>query len=137
MTRQETETTMSFAHLTIATKDVAATSEFFQKTLRWRALEMPGNIDVDAAWLEISEGQQLHILGIPDAAPPHDAEFGRHYAFFYPGDDFDEVQSRLRQAGAEIVPAIRETPFRRIFFYDPNRYLFELIDEDGYAPEIK
>ena len=96
---------------------------------------MPTNIDIDAVWLEICEGQQLHILGIPDAKPAQDEEFGRHYAFFHPSHDFEAVQSRLRQENGKIIPAIRETPFRRFFFRDPNGYLFELIDEDGYLDE--
>ena len=42
---------MSFAHLTLATRDVIASRDFFAGTLGWEAIERPGNIDVEAAWL--------------------------------------------------------------------------------------
>ena len=126
---------MSFAHLTIATEDVQATSLFFQNVMKWNPLRMPRNIDIEAVWLEICEGQQLHILGIKDSNRPGDKEFGRHYAFFHPSDDFDAVIKRVTRHGGELVEPIRETPFRRIFFRDLNGYLFELIDQQGYQEE--
>ena len=126
---------MSFAHLTIATNDVASTSTFFQKVMKWIPLRMPQNIEIEADWLEICEGQQLHILGVEEAVPPTDQEFGRHYAFFHPGDDFDPVIQRIETWGGELVEPIRETPFRRIFFRDLNGYLFELIDQAAYQSE--
>ena len=126
---------MSFAHLTLPTTNVEATSKFFQKVMNWKPLNMPGNIDIDADWLEITEGQQLHILGIENTPASADEEFGRHYAFFHPADDFDGVINRVRENDGEIVDPIRETPFRRVFFKDPNGYMFELIDQDGYCVE--
>ena len=101
----------------------------------WKNIRMPGNIDLEAAWLEISPGQQLHILRIEDAPAPDDQEFGRHYAFFHPGSDFNALEDRVTRHGGVIVQPIRETPFQRIFFRDPNGYLFELIDQDGYQTE--
>ena len=45
---------MSFAHLTLATRDVIASRDFFAVTLGWEPIERPGNIDVEAAWLRIA-----------------------------------------------------------------------------------
>ena len=59
-----------FAHLTIATRDVRRTSEFFQQTLGWRSIRMPGNIDLEADWLTIAQGQQLHILHVAISSRP-------------------------------------------------------------------
>lgn len=126
---------MSFAHFTIPTHDVEGTKSFFAKVMKWVPLVMPQNIDIDAAWLEIAPGQQLHILGIEEFAAPQDEEFGRHYAFFHPANDFDGVIERIKSNGGQLVDPIRETPFRRIFFRDPNGYLFELIDQDAYVVE--
>ena len=126
---------MTFAHLTIETRDVSKTRDFFEQVMKWRVLQMPQNIDIDAAWLEIAEGQQLHILGIPDSTKPVDAEFGRHFALFHPADDFDGVIHRVNEHGGEVIEPIRETPFRRVFFSDPNGYVFELIDREGYVVE--
>ena len=124
---------MTFAHATLATRDVRATSQFFVDTLGWTPIEKPGNIDVRAAWLKIGQGQELHLLQIDDFAPSeHEAEFGRHIAVFYPGDQFGSLKQRLSDAGAELIPAKRPTPFQRFFFRESNGYVFEVIDQQGY-----
>ena len=131
-----------FAHLTIATRDVRRTSEFFQKTLGWSQIHMPGNVDLEADWLQVSPAessnpsQQLHILRVEGFEPsPFEEEFGRHFAIFHAGSDFFALKQRIIDAGGELVEAIRETPFERFFFRDPNGYMFEVIDRDGYVVE--
>ena len=104
---------------------------------------MPGNVDLEADWLEIAPpgdgvvgGQQLHILPVADFGPSeHEEEFGRHFALFYPGTDFAALKKRLVEHGGQLIDAIRETPFERFFFRDPNGYMFEVIDQDGYVTE--
>ena len=131
-----------FAHLTIATRDVRRTSQFFQQTLGWSQIHMPGNIDLQADWLQMAPGadgappQQLHILYVEDfEVSPFEREFGRHVAVFHPGSDFSALKQRITTAGGQLIDAIRETPFERFFFRDPNGYLFEVIDRDGYVVE--
>lgn len=125
-----------FAHLTIAVRDARASAEFFQKTLGWKIIRMPSNIDIEAAWVEVAPGQQVHILTIPGYEPsPFEAEFGRHFAFFHSGADFAALKQRLTQNGARLIEAIRPTPFARFFFRDPNGYFFEIINRDEYAAE--
>ena len=126
----------TFAHLTIATRDVSATAEFYAKTLGWGDINVPNNTPLDARWLSMGEGQQLHILKVDGfEASPFEQEFGRHFAIFHAGYDFEDLQQRLRENGAEIIKAVRETPFRRFFFRDPNGYVFEVIDRDQYVIE--
>jgi catechol 2,3-dioxygenase-like lactoylglutathione lyase family enzyme len=125
-----------FAHLTIAVRDARATAEFFQRTLGWKIIRMPANIDIEAAWVEVAPGQQVHILTIPGFEPsPFEAEFGRHFAFFQPGADFSDLKQRLAANGATLIDALRPTPFERFFFRDPNGYFFEIINRDEYAAE--
>jgi len=127
---------MSFAHLTLATRDVIASRDFFAGTLGWEPIERPGNIDVEAAWLRIVPGQELHLLRVPDFEPSgFEREFGRHFAVEYPADGFAGLKERLAKHGAELIDPIRETPFERFFFRDPNGYIFEVVDAD-HAPEI-
>jgi catechol 2,3-dioxygenase-like lactoylglutathione lyase family enzyme len=122
---------MSFAHLTLATRDVEKTSAFFEKTLGWRPILRPGNIGRDAAWLTISPGQELHLLRVDDFEPsPFEREFGRHLAVEYPVEDFPALRDRLIESGGELIDPIRETPFARFFFRDPNGYVFEVVDAD-------
>jgi catechol 2,3-dioxygenase-like lactoylglutathione lyase family enzyme len=125
-----------FAHLTIATRDVRKTSQFFQQTLGWKPMRTPANTPLDADWLEIAAGQQLHILLVEDYAPStFEQEFGRHCAIFHAGADFDGLKERLAEQGAELIDAIRPTPFARFFFRDPNGLMWEVIDRDAYVVE--
>ena len=129
---------MSFAHLTLATRDVARTAAFFENTLGWPRVAVPGNTprDLSAAWIEMGPGQQVHILRVDGFEPsPFEAEFGRHFAVFHPGDDFPALKRRLAEHGAALVDPIRPTPFERFFFRDPNGYVFEVIAEEQYHPE--
>lgn len=116
-------------HFTLATRDVIASREFFANTIGWESISRPGNIEIEAAWLDIGDGQQLHLLHIPDAAPsPFEAEFGRHFAFDYPLAEFEALKERLVEHGAKLIAPIRETPFERFFFKEPNGYVFEVVD---------
>jgi catechol 2,3-dioxygenase-like lactoylglutathione lyase family enzyme len=125
-----------FAHLTIAVRDARAAAEFFERTLGWKIIRMPSNIDIEAAWVEVAPGQQIHILAIPGYEPsPFEAEFGRHFAFFHPGADFPALKQRLEENGATLVAPLRPTPFERFFFRDPNGYFFEIINRDEYVTE--
>jgi len=127
---------MTLAHITLATRDVEATSRFFEATFGWRPIHRPGNIKGTAGWLEIAPDQQLHLLHVEDFEPsPFEAEFGRHVALFHRSTDFDELQKRLADAGARLIKPGRETPFARFFFREPNGYMFEVIDQDSYAAE--
>ena len=131
-----------FAHLTIATRDVRRTSDFFRKTLGWSKIHMPGNVDLEADWLQMvpaaagNPPQQLHILHVEGFEPsPFEEEFGRHFALFHRGSDFPALKQRITDAGGTLVDAIRETPFERFFFRDFNGYMFEVIDRDAYVVE--
>ncbi|HBM78150.1 MAG TPA: hypothetical protein DD438_08560 [Verrucomicrobiales bacterium] len=118
-------------HLTLATRDVIASKDFFLHTLRWEQIPRPGNIDIESAWLDIGDGQQLHLLHVEDFEPsPFEAEFGRHFAFDYPLAEFQPLKERLVDNGAELIKPIRQTPFERFFFREPNGYIFEIVDAD-------
>jgi catechol 2,3-dioxygenase-like lactoylglutathione lyase family enzyme len=127
---------MSIAHLTLATRDVVATRDFFAETLGWKPIARPGNVEIDAAWLRVAPGQELHLLRVPDfEASEFEREFGRHVAVEYPVDGFASLKERLTERGAELIDPIRETPFERFFFRDPNGYIFEVVDA-GREPEV-
>ena len=119
---------MPLAHLTLATRDVQKTQEFFAATLGWRPISRPNNIGRPAAWLHIAPGQELHVVEVADFQPsPFEAEFGRHMAFAIPLADFDSLRRRLLEHGAELMAPIRQTPFARFFFREPNGYVFEIV----------
>jgi catechol 2,3-dioxygenase-like lactoylglutathione lyase family enzyme len=122
---------MSFAHLTLATSEVARTAAFFSESFGWPYLETPANSPVEVLWLEIGPDQQIHMIFVPAFQPsPFENEFGRHVAVFFPLAGFDALRQRLLERGAVMVEELRRAPFERFFFREPiNGYLFEVIDE--------
>jgi predicted enzyme related to lactoylglutathione lyase len=121
----------NFAHLTLPTTQVARTAAFFVEAFGWTYSQAPANVPMEAQWLDIGRGQQIHVVYVPDfATSPFECEFGRHIAVFYPIQDFPALKLRLRERGAVIVPELRSVPFERIFFREPvNGYFFEVIDD--------
>ncbi len=121
---------MSFAHLTLATRDVNRTAAFFERTLGYPRNPIPGNSPVEALWLNLGRGQQMHIIAVDGfEASPFEREFGRHVAVFHPLADFPALKARLTAEGAELMAPQRPTPFERFFFREPiNGYVFEVID---------
>ena len=119
---------MAIAHVTLATRDLRRSVAFFQATLDWRPIDRPGNIGAPAAWLEIAEGQELHLLEVATFEPSaFEREYGRHIAVSFPLAGFPLLKQRLEQNGAELIAATRPTPFERFFFRDPNGYVFEIV----------
>lgn len=122
---------MSLAHLTLPTEHVERTAAFFERTLGYARNPVPGNSPVDALWLDIGRGQEMHVLYVEGfAVSDFEREFGRHVAVFHPLDDFPALKQRLVDAGAEIIAPLRATPFERFFFREPiNGYVFEVVDQ--------
>jgi len=119
------------AHVTMATRNVSKTADFFSYTLNWQSIERPGNIGRPAAWLAVPPNQELHLIEVPDfQISPFEHEFGRHVAVAHPLSDFVALKSRLRESGAKLLEPERETPFQRFFFREPNGYIFEVVEAD-------
>ena len=123
-----------FAHLTLPTQRVEETTRFIEATLGYRRKTVPANSPVDARWLDIGHGQELHVFYVEGfEISRFEAEFGRHVALFHPVDDFPALRRRIVDAGGELVDALRPTSFERLFFREPvNGYLFEVIDRERH-----
>lgn len=123
-----------FAHLTLPTQHVEETTRFLEHTLGYRRKRVPDNSPIEARWLDIGHGQELHVFYVEGfELSPFESEFGRHVALFHPVDDFPAVRQRIVAAGGELVEPLRATHFQRLFFREPvNGYLFELIDRDRH-----
>ena len=119
-----------FAHLTLPTQHVEETTRFIETTLGYRRKAVPANSPVDARWLDIGHGQELHVFYVEGfEVSPFEREFGRHVALYAPLDRFETLKGRLAARGAVFVDALRTTPFERFFFREPvNGYFFEVID---------
>jgi catechol 2,3-dioxygenase-like lactoylglutathione lyase family enzyme len=123
---------VTFAHLTLPTRDVERTCSFFVKTLGLALLPTPKNSPVPVYWLDLGNGQSMHVFYVAEfEVSPFESEFGRHVALFHPLADFPALKERLLAEGAEIVESLRPTPFERFFFREPvNGFFFEVIDAD-------
>ena len=121
---------MSLAHLTLPSREVAATAAFLEKTLGYPRDPLPENAVGDAVWFNIGNGQQLHVLHVEGfEVSPFEREFGRHVALFFPRARFETLKQTLRNHGAELIDPLRATPFARFFFKEPvNGYVFEIIE---------
>jgi catechol 2,3-dioxygenase-like lactoylglutathione lyase family enzyme len=123
-----------FAHLTLPTRNVEETTRFIERTLGYRRKPVPANSPVDARWLDIGHGQELHVFYVQGfELSPFESEFGRHVALFHPLDDFPAVRQRIVEAGGALIEPLRATTFERLFFREPvNGYVFELIDRERH-----
>jgi catechol 2,3-dioxygenase-like lactoylglutathione lyase family enzyme len=126
---------VGLAHITLATRDVRRSVVFFQDALGWQPVARPGNIQTTAAWLEIEPGIELHLIDDPEFEPSRfEKEFGRHIAVTRALAEFAQLKERLKAGGATLIEPIRETPFVRFFFRDPNGYVFEVVEEAHDEP---
>jgi catechol 2,3-dioxygenase-like lactoylglutathione lyase family enzyme len=123
---------VSFAHLTLPTREVERTAAFLEETLGYSRDPVPANVPCETVWLNIGRGQQIHVFYVEGfEVSPFENEFGRHVAVFHPRASFDEVKQRLSERGANIFAPLRATPFERFFFREPvNGYVFEVIESE-------
>ena len=122
---------MALAHVTLATRELACSTAFFHEVLGWTPIGRPRNNAAPAAWLQIAPGQELHLVEVPEFQPsPFEQEYGRHIALSLPRADFPTLKERLIAHGAKVIDPLRDTPFDRFFFRDPNGYLFEVLEQE-------
>lgn len=123
------------SHVTLPTRDVPGSVAFFRESLSWQPVARPGNISVTAAWLEIAPGIELHLIEDRAFEPSRfEKEFGRHIAVSFPLAEFPRLKERLQAHGAALIEPLRETPFARFFFRDPNGYVFEVVEQNHDEP---
>ncbi len=126
---------MALAHITLATRDVGRAAAFFEEALGWRSISRPNNIGRPAAWLAIAPEVELHMIEVPEFEPSSfEREFGRHVAVTVPRAEFPSLKERLHARGATLIDPLRDTPFERFFFRDPDGYVFEVVEEGHDEP---
>jgi len=123
---------LSLAHLTLPTQHVEKTAAFLETTLGFPRDPIPDNSPVDAVWLNIGGGQQMHVFFVEGfELSTHEGEFGRHVALFYRRERMAGLKEQLRSLGAETFEPLRASLNERFFFREPvNGYVFEIIARD-------
>lgn len=72
---------MSLAHLTLPSQHVRRTADFLARMFGYGQGTVPGNSPVEARWLDIGHGQQIHVFYVAGfEVSPFEGEFGRHVA---------------------------------------------------------
>ncbi|MFT5130248.1 MAG: catechol 2,3-dioxygenase-like lactoylglutathione lyase family enzyme [Rhodothermales bacterium] len=126
---------MPIAHLTFACRDIEATARFLEAVMRWPRAAIPQNAEGGVVWLEIADGQELHIIRVDDFEPSaFEREYGRHLAIAVSTDEMAAIKERLTERQTDIIPPIRPTPHERFFFREPNGYVIEVINADQFVP---
>ena len=121
---------MSLAHLTLPTRHVEKTIAFFEETLGYARRPAPGNSPVDALWLDIGRGQQIHVVHVDPLEPRAPRVSSDATSRCSTRGLTSLAEKRLVSRGAELMAPLRDTPFERFFFRDPvNGYVFEVIEE--------
>jgi len=122
---------MALAHVTLATRELARSTAFFHEVLGWTPIGRPRNNAAPAARLQIAPGQELRLVEVPEfQPPPFEQEYGRHIALSLPRAGFPTLKERLIAHGAKVIDPLRDTPFDRFFFRDPNGHLFEVLEQE-------
>jgi len=117
-------------HVTINTKDIGASIEFYGKILGFRQLETVPFDDFSLVYFEIPGGGRMELFDYGGKNPRNareESEAGlRHLAFRV--DDVDEAEKHLRSKGVAITLSATDLPSlgsRAILFLDPNGVTLE------------
>lgn len=119
-------TILALHHVSILVADTARARRFYEDVLGLKPLDRP-DLGFPGAWLALGEGQQLHLMELPNPDPrtgrPEHGGRDRHFALRVA--ELAPFIERLEQAG---VPYTRSRSGRpSIFFRDPDGNAVELM----------
>ena len=130
-------------HIGLATHDMEATLEFYEKVLGFRArvCEMPGtgeNGAIRHAFLDVGRGQMISFMepnDVPGVPADFDCGINRglgigggmiHFAFWCDDElELEAKQSELRGLGVEVTQLVDHGWCKSIYFKDPNQIQLE------------
>ena len=123
-------TTMPLAlhHVTFITTDLAPSRAFYQDLLGLQPDPQRPNMSFDGVWYELSAGQQLHLMLLPNVEagllrPAHGGR-DRHVAFVV--TDLDALIAKLQTAA--IFYILSQSGRRALFCRDPDDNALEFIE---------
>jgi glyoxylase I family protein len=117
-------------HVSINTKDMKASADFYGGILGWKKMETVPFDGFSIVYFEVPGGGRLELFDYGGKNPKNErdeSEAGlRHLAFNV--DDVDEAERSLRANGVTITMAATDLPSldsRAILFLDPNGVTLE------------
>ncbi|MGD8615867.1 MAG: VOC family protein [Gammaproteobacteria bacterium] len=115
-------------HASVIVQDTARAVAFYVDVLGMELESARPDLGFDGAWLRVGNGQQIHLLELPDPdagrEPPPHAGRDRHMALRVRG--LDAVRARLEQEG--IGYTLSRSGRRALFCRDPDGNGIELIE---------
>ena len=119
-------TILALHHVSILVADAARARRFYEDVLGLKPLERP-DLGFPGAWLALGEGQQLHLMELPDPDPKTDRpEHGgrdRHFALRV--TDLAPFIQRLEQGNVAYTRS--RSGRASIFLRDPDGNAVELM----------
>ena len=123
-------------HVSINTRDVRASIDFYGRILGWKQQETVPFDGFSLVYFEIPGGGRLELFdygGRNPHAARHESEAGlRHLAFSV--DDVDKAEAHLRANGVTIQMPSTDLPslhIRAMLFLDPSGVTLEFCQEMG------
>lgn len=117
---------LALHHVSILVSDTARALRFYEDVLGLKPLDRP-DLGFPGAWLALGEGQQLHLMELPDPDPktgrPEHGGRDRHFAVRVA--DLAPFIARLEQVGVAYTRSRSGRP--SIFFRDPDGNAVELM----------
>ncbi len=117
-------------HITINTRDIRASIDFYGRILGWKQMETVPFDGFSLVYFQIPGGGRMELFDYGGNNPVNardEAEAGlRHVAFTV--DDVDEAEKMLRAKGVTVTLAATDLPSlgsRAILFLDPNGVTLE------------
>ncbi len=92
-------TALELNHVALHVKDVAKSSEFYERVLRLKAIKRPA-FDFPGAWFRLGAHQELHLIG-DRTEPANSKDRGNHYALMI--DDMDAWERYFTENGIEYT----------------------------------
>ncbi|MBO9123745.1 MULTISPECIES: VOC family protein [unclassified Rhizobium] len=126
---------MQLDHVTIRTRDIAGTREFFETVFDLTEGPRPAKIQgIPGHWLYANGAPLVHIIGSPGYGVGHPAEAIDHVGFRLEG--YQAFRTKLERLNVRYskmdLPEIQE---RRLFFHAPGGPLLEAVFSEPLPQE--
>lgn len=117
---------LALHHVSILVADTARARRFYEDVLGLEPLDRP-DLGFPGAWLALGEGQQLHLMELPNPDPRtgRPEHGGRDYHFALRVADLEPFIQRLEQVNVAYTRSRSGRP--SIFLRDPDGNAVELI----------
>jgi lactoylglutathione lyase len=120
-------TNFSFDHYALEVYDLEKSLFFYCNILGFKILPRP-DFDFEGAWLDIQNGQAIHLIRSNEQLNVRSASRKLHFAFRH--NDLLKLQEYLKSFQIEMLPIkTRPDGVKQLFVKDPDGYFIEFCDK--------